>query len=288
MRRTAIKIHDWLLETTPQPGLRRHRNRGAASLVEVIVAMAVSAVLLISIIGLLDSASNAVRTMELRADINERASLLQDRLAAVLRSSTAPLQCLDPVSEPDPGEPDSGELDSGEPDSGGSPGGDQRANSNCQRFEATDAVIFSAAATEICTLSRSRVPVLFDSATPSSTLLGMPRVSCVRADGGLIQSVSTIDQITSGELILNGAVDAGFTYFDAEADLIDPDPVTNELSESDLAKVRSVVFTTIVTDRLQRSTETLRIEFAVGAQRFAAEQSWRGRIGTSPTVSDTP
>ena len=49
--------------------------------------MVISAVLLASIIGLLDSSSQAARSMETRAEINERSSVLQNRLGAVLRGA---------------------------------------------------------------------------------------------------------------------------------------------------------------------------------------------------------
>ncbi len=212
------------------------RDRGGASLVEVMVAMVISAVLLASIIGLLDSSSSAARSMESRAEINERSSQLHNRLGAVLRSAV--------------------ELE-------------------------------VATATQVCTSARSRTPVANLSTASATPFEGAPREACVLVEGSLIQSVTTTSGSPSTELIFTGATGSAFTYFDADATLVTPDALTSQISESDLARVRRVVFTTTISDRLGRTTETIQIEFALGASRFGAEQSWRGRVGatTSATTS---
>jgi len=79
------RVHDWLITHRSSPSARGGDQ--GASLVEITVAMVISAVLLASIIGLLDSSSHAARSMETRADMNERSALLQDRLGAVLRGA---------------------------------------------------------------------------------------------------------------------------------------------------------------------------------------------------------
>jgi type II secretory pathway pseudopilin PulG len=89
------QLHKWLIsskaatDTTNRVNPRKFNPDHGASLVEVMVAMVISAVLLASIIGLLDSSSQAARSMETRAEINERSSVLQNRLGAVLRGAVS-------------------------------------------------------------------------------------------------------------------------------------------------------------------------------------------------------
>jgi Tfp pilus assembly protein PilW len=232
------RIHKWLI-TSPTSISRGGGDQGAA-LVEVMVAMAISAVLLVSIIGLLDSSSNAARSMESRAEINERSGVLQDRLGAVVRAAMA---------------------------------------------------ITFASDTEICASSRSRVPI--DGVTTASTTAfeASPRDTCVRVDGSTIQGVTTTSGSPSSELILTGATGSAFTYFTADAVQLVADSDTGQITEADLATVRRVVFSTTVTDRLGRTSEQLQMQFAVGAARFAADQSWRGRAGhldQPETISGEP
>ena len=240
MKHLVQRVHHWLITTpsSPSPRGENHRDHGA-SLVEVMVAMVISAVLLASIIGLLDSSSNAARSMETRAEINERSSLLQDRLGAVLRGAMS---------------------------------------------------VTSASDTEICTTARSRVPIDAVTTVSATAYESDPRDTCVRVVGSTIQGVTTTSGSPSSELILNGATGSAFTYFDADANALTVDPSTGQISEANLALVRRVGFATTVTDRLGRTSEQLQMQFAVGATRFTAEQSWRGRAGSidQPTTSGGP
>lgn len=228
MRPTLHRWRDWLL-ATPDPLSRGGDDRGA-SLVEVTVAMAIGAVLLVTVIGVLDSASTAARSMESRAEINERRGVLEDRLGTMVRAA----------------------------------------------HELT-----SAAATEICTSGRSRRPIDDVSTVSATAFESTPRDTCVRVDGSAILSVATTSGSPSSELILTGATGSAFTFFDADAMPVEPAAGTEQISAADLARVRRVVFTTTVTDRLRRTTEDLELQFALGGTRFTAEQSWRGRAGAT-------
>jgi Tfp pilus assembly protein PilW len=238
------RVHQWLITThsSPSPRAGDHGGHGdhGASLVEVMVAMVISAVLLASIVGLLDSSSSAARSMETRAEINERSALLQDRLGAVLRGATS---------------------------------------------------VTFASETEICTTARSRVPIDQVTTLSATAYESAPRDTCVRVEGSTIQAVTTTSGSPSSELILNGATGSAFTFFDAEATALTVDPVTGQISDTDLALIRRVgVHATTVTDRLGRTSEQLQMQFAVGAARFSAEQSWRGRAGSldQSTTSGEP
>lgn len=233
MKHLVQRVHHWLItnRSSPSPRAGDHRDDGdhGASLVEVMVAMVISGVLLASIIGLLDSSSHAARSMETRAEINERSSLLQDRLGAVLRGAMS---------------------------------------------------VTSASDTEICTTTRSRVPIDAVTTVSATAYESAPRDTCVLVEGSTIQGVTTTSGSPSSELILNGATGSAFTYFDADANALTVDPSTGQISEADLAKVRRVEFITTVTDRLGRTSEQLHMQFAVGVTRFTAEQSWQGRAGS--------
>lgn len=222
------RVHQWLITTrsSPSPG----GGDQGASLVEVMVAMVISAVLLASILGLLDSSSQAARSAGIRAEINERSSLLQDRLGAVLRGAMS---------------------------------------------------VTFASDTKICTTARSRVPMDGVTTVSATAYESAPRDTCVSVEGSTIQGVATTSGSPSSELILNGATGSAFTYFDADATPLIVDPSTGQISEADLALVRRVGFATTVTDRLGRTSEQLQMQFAVGVARFTAEQSWRGRAGSS-------
>jgi Tfp pilus assembly protein PilW len=220
------RIRNWLI-TSPASNRRGGGDHGAA-LVEVMVAMVISAVLLASVIGLLDSSSSAARAMESRAEINERSSVLQDRLGAVLRGAVSMTLASD---------------------------------------------------TEVCTSTRSRVPISAVTTVSATPFESTPRDTCIRVDGPTILNVTTTSGSPSAELILNGATGSAFTYFTADAEQVNVDPATGQITEADLLTVRRVMFSTTVSDRLGRTTEQLQMQFAVGAARFSAEQSWRGRAG---------
>lgn len=234
MKHLVQRVHHWLINTRSSPSPRGgdHRDDGdhGASLVEVMVAMVISAVLLASILGLLDSSSQAARSAGIRAEINERSSLLQDRLGAVLRGAMS---------------------------------------------------VTFASDTKICTTARSRVPMDGVTTVSATAYESAPRDTCVSVEGSTIQGVATTSGSPSSELILNGATGSAFTYFDADATPLIVDPSTGQISEADLALVRRVGFATTVTDRLGRTSEQLQMQFAVGVARFTAEQSWRGRAGSS-------
>jgi Tfp pilus assembly protein PilW len=189
------RVHQWLTTThsSPSPRAGDHGGHGdhGASLVEVMVAMVISAVLLASIVGLLDSSSSAARSMETRAEINERSALLQDRLGAVLRGAMS---------------------------------------------------VTFASETEICTTARSRVPIDQVTTVSATAYESAPRDTCVRVEGSTIQAVTTTSGSPSSELILNGATGSAFTFFDAEATALTVDPVTGQISDTDLALIRRVGF----------------------------------------------
>jgi hypothetical protein len=279
--RQLAALRAWLVATTHRGRNPVATDRGAASLVEVMIAMVISAVLLASVLGLLDSASTVAQSMEMRAETDERVSILRDRLGSVVQSSTEPLRC---VAGPDIATT--------------TPVTDDRTNPTCTRLETFDTPLISASSVEVCGLARSKAPVTISAEAPpltSPSALSAPRISCVRIENFNVvyatvgtDATSTDSATPNAELMLTNASEGGFEYFSAESDELLPDEATGVLSDADRLRVRRVVFVAVIEGRQGRITQDVRLEFALGAARWGAEQSWKGRIGAPHASRDSP
>jgi Tfp pilus assembly protein PilV len=287
--RQVAALGDWLVATTKRGRTPAEADRGGASLVEVMIAMVISAVLLASVLGLLDSASTVAQSMEMRAETAERVATLRDRLGSVVQSSTAPLRC---VAGTDIATTSVTTASTSDPVT------DDRTDPTCTRLETFDTALLSASPIEVCGLARSKAPVTISAETPpsgSSVALSAPRIGCVRIENSTVvyttvdtEATSTDSAAPNAELILTNATQAGFVYFTAESEQLVPAEATGVLSDIDRLRVRRVVFVAVIETRQGRISEDVQVEFALGAARWGAEQSWKGRIGASLTSRDSP
>ena len=241
------------------------RERGSVGLVDIAVAMMITGILTVVLMGVISSAYSTTSMITDRADFMEQNTKIGDRLRAALSGASQQGSCIDRIN------PDSAVT-----------------VSNCRHLTESTAVIVSGTYKKVCVLARQLKGLDTVTGSPSTPVLLLAQDStCVELDSdGILKktrvkagsteyaSNSWTGDVVQSELITSLADDSIFTYYDADGTAL---TISTALTSDQIKLVRRIKFTTTLTAKNERANEKVSYEFAVGAGRFVSEQKWDGK-----------
>ena len=241
------------------------RERGSVGLVDIAVAMMITGILTVVLMGVISSAYSTTSMITDRADFMEQNTKIGDRLRAALSGASQQGSCIDRIN------PDSAVT-----------------VSNCRHLTESTAVIVSGTSKKVCVLARQLKGLDTVTGSPSTPVLLLAQDStCVELDSdGILKktrvkagsteyaSNSWTGDVVQSEFITSLADDSIFTYYDADGTAL---TISTALTSAQVKLVRRVKFTTTLTAKNERANEKVSYEFAVGAGRFVSEQKWDGK-----------
>jgi len=241
------------------------RERGSVGLVDIAVAMMITGILTVVLMGVISSAYSTTSMITDRADFMEQNTKIGDRLRAALSGASQQGSCIDRIN------PDSAVT-----------------VSNCRHLTESTAVIVSGTSKKVCVLARQLKGLDTVTGSPSTPVLLLAQDStCVELDSdGILKktrvkagsteyaSNSWTGDVVQSEFITSLADDSIFTYYDADGTAL---TISTALTSDQIKLVRRIKFTTTLTAKNERANEKVSYEFAVGAGRFVSEQKWDGK-----------
>ncbi len=243
------------------------RERGSVGLVDIAVAMMITGILTVVLMGVISSAYSTTSMITDRADFMEQNTKIGDRLRAALSGASRQGSCIDRIN-PAPTA--------------------AVTVSNCRHLTESTAVIVSGTSKKVCVLARQPKGLDTVTGSPSTPVLLLAQeLTCVDLDSdGILKktrvnagnteyaSNSWISDAFQNEFITSLADDSVFTYYGADGTAL---TVSTSLTSDQLKLVRRIKFTTTLTAKNERASEKVSYEFSVGAGRFVSEQKWDGK-----------
>ena len=235
------------------------RERGSVGLVDIAVAMMITGILTVVLMGVISSAYSTTSMITDRADFMEQNTKIGDRLRAALSGASLQGSCVDRINP-----------------------ASAVTVSNCRHLTESTAVIVSGTSKKVCVLARQSQGLDTVTGSPNTPVLLLAQDStCVELDSdGILKktrvkagsteyaSNSWTSSAVQNEFITSLADDSVFTYYDASG---------IALTNAQVKLVRRIKFTTTLTAKNERANEKVSYEFAVGAGRFVSEQKWDGK-----------
>lgn len=241
------------------------RERGSVGLVDIAVAMMITGILTVVLMGVISSAYSTTSMITDRADFMEQNTKIGDRLRAALSGASLQGSCIDRINP-----------------------ASSVTVSNCRHLTEGTAVIVSGTSKKVCVLARQSQGLDTVTGSPSTPVLLLAQDStCVELDSdGILKktrvkagsteyaSNSWTSSAVQNEFITSLADDSVFTYYDASGTAL---TISTALTNAQVKLVRRIKFTTTLTAKNERANEKVSYEFAVGAGRFVSEQKWDGK-----------
>ncbi len=247
------------------------RERGSVGLVDIAVAMMITGILTVVLMGVISSANSATSAISERVNYVEQNVIIGDRLRVALSGTSRPGSCIDRIN----------------PSS-------SIAVSNCRHLTEDETIIVSGTSKKVCVLAGQIKGLDTVTGSPSTpVLLKAQDTVCVELDSdgilkktrqtatsGSTEYVSNTwtGNVTQSEIITALTENATFTYYDADGAAL---TISTALTSAQVKLVRRVKFTATLTAKYMgandRTNEKVSYEFAVGAGRFKSEQKWDGR-----------
>jgi len=240
-------------------------ERGSVGLVDIAVAMMITGILTVVLMGVISSAYSTTSMITDRADFMEQNTEIGDRLRAALSGASLQGSCIDRINP-----------------------ASAVTVSNCRHLTESTAVIVSGTSKKVCVLARQSQGLDTVTGSPSTPVLLLAQDStCVELDSdGILKktrvkagsteyaSNSFTSSAVQNEFITSLADDSVFTYYDASGTAL---TISTALTSDQIKLVRRIKFTTTLTAKNERASEKVSYEFAVGAGRFVSEQKWDGK-----------
>jgi hypothetical protein len=240
-------------------------ERGSVGLVDIAVAMMITGILTVVLMGVISSAYSTTSMITDRADFMEQNTKIGDRLRAALSGASRQGSCIDRINP-----------------------ASAVTVSNCRHLTESTAVIVSGTSKKVCVLARQSQGLDTVTGSPSTPVLLLAQDStCVELDSdGILKktrvkagsteyaSNSFTSSAVQNEFITSLADDSVFTYYDASGTAL---TISTALTSDQIKLVRRIKFTTTLTAKNERASEKVSYEFAVGAGRFVSEQKWDGK-----------
>ena len=240
-------------------------ERGSVGLVDIAVAMMITGILTVVLMGVISSAYSTTSMITDRADFMEQNTKIGDRLRAALSGASRQGSCIDRINP-----------------------AAAVTVSNCRHLTESTAVIVSGTSKKVCVLARQPKGLDTVTGSPSTPVLLLAQdLTCVDLDSdGILKktrvnagnteyaSNSWISNAFQNEFITSLADDSVFTYYDASGTAL---TISTALTSDQIKLVRRIKFTTTLTAQNERANEKVSYEFAVGAGRFVSEQKWDGK-----------
>jgi hypothetical protein len=240
-------------------------ERGSVGLVDIAVAMMITGILTVVLMGVISSAYSTTSMITDRADFMEQNTKIGDRLRAALSGASLQGSCIDRINP-----------------------ASAVTVSNCRHLTESTAVIVSGTSKKVCVLTRQSQGLDTVTGSPSTPVLLLAQDStCVELDSdGILKktrvkagsteyaSNSWTSSAVQNEFITSLADDSVFTYYDASGTAL---TISTALTSDQIKLVRRIKFTTTLTAKNERASEKVSYEFAVGAGRFVSEQKWDGK-----------
>ena len=241
------------------------RERGSVGLVDIAVAMMITGILTVVLMGVISSAYSTTSMITDRADFMEQNTKIGDRLRAALSGASPQGSCVDRINP-----------------------ASAVTVSNCRHLTESTAVIVSGTSKKVCVLARQSQGLDTVTGSPNTPVLLLAQDStCVELDSdGILKktrvkagsteyaSNSWTSSAVQNEFITSLADDSVFTYYDASGTAL---TISTALTNAQVKLVRRIKFTTTLTAKNERASEKVSYEFAVGAGRFVSEQKWDGK-----------
>jgi len=242
-------------------------ERGAVGLVDIAVAMMITGILTVVLMGVISSAYSTTSMITDRADFMEQNTNIGDRLRAALSGASRQGICIDRINP-----------------------AAAVTVSNCRHLgeNTNNAMIVSGTSKKVCVLSRLLKGLDTVTGSPSTpVVLAAQDEICVELDSdGILKktrrtagsteyaSATWTGNVTQSEFITALADDSAFSYYDADGTAL---TISTALTSDQVKLVRRIKFTTTLTAKNERASEKVSYEFAVGAGRFVSEQKWDGK-----------
>ena len=240
-------------------------ERGSVGLVDIAVAMMITGILTVVLMGVISSAYSTTSMITDRADFMEQNTKIGDRLRAALSGASRQGSCIDRINP-----------------------ASAVTVSNCRHLTESTAVVVSGTSKKVCVLARQSQGLDTVTGSPSTPVLLLAQDStCVELDSdGILKktrvkagsteyaSNSWTSSAVQNEFITSLADDSVFTYYDASGTAL---TISTALTSDQIKLVRRIKFTTTLTAKNERANEKVSYEFAVGAGRFVSEQKWDGK-----------
>ena len=242
-------------------------ERGSVGLVDIAVAMMITGILTVVLMGVISSAYSTTSMITDRADFMEQNTKIGDRLRAALSGASRQGSCIDRIN-PDPAS--------------------AVTVSNCRHLTESTAVVVSGTSKKVCVLVRQSQGLDTVTGSPNTPVLLLAQEStCVELDSdGILKktrvnagnteyaSNSWTSNAFQNDFITALADDSAFSYYDADGTAL---TISTALTSDQIKLVRRIKFTTTLTAQNERANEKVSYEFAVGAGRFVSEQKWDGK-----------
>lgn len=240
-------------------------ERGSVGLVDIAVAMMITGILTVALMGVISSAYSTTSMITDRADFMEQNSMIDARLRAALSSASPQGSCIDRINP-----------------------AAAISVSNCRHLTESTAVIVSGTSKKVCVLAGLKKGLDTVTGAPSApVLLKAQDLTCLELDSdGLLKktrvtassteysSTTWTGNVVQSEFITALADDSTFSYYDSTGTAL---TISTALTSEQIKSVRGIKFTTTLTAKNERANEKVSIEIAVGAGRFVSEQKWQGR-----------
>ena len=243
------------------------RERGSVGLVDIAVAMMITGILTVVLMGVISSAYSTTSMITDRADFMEQNTKIGDRLRAALSGASRQGICIDRINP----------LAT-------------KTVSNCRHLgeNTNNAVIVSGTSKKVCALAGLLKGLDTVTGSPSTpVLLKAQDEICIELDSaGILKKTGRAagsteyaeatwtGNVKQNEFITALADDSAFSYYDADGTAL---TISTALTSAQVKLVRRIKFTTTLTAKNKRSKEKVSYEFAVGAGRFVSEQKWDGK-----------
>jgi hypothetical protein len=242
-------------------------ERGSVGLVDIAVAMMITGILTVVLMGVISSAYSTTSMITDRADFMEQNTKIGDRLRAALSGASRQGICIDRITPISP-----------------------KTVSNCRHLgeNTNNAVIVSGTSKKVCVLAGllKGLDTVTGSPTAPVLLVAQDEI-CIELDSdGVLKKTGRAAGSTEyasatwtgnnkqDEFITALADDSAFSYYDADGTAL---TISTSLTSDQIKLVRRIKFTTTLTAQNERANEKVSYEFAVGAGRFVSEQKWDGK-----------
>ena len=242
-------------------------ERGSVGLVDIAVAMMITGILTVVLMGVISSAYSTTSMITDRADFMEQNTMIGARLSSALSGASRQGVCIDRINP-----------------------AAAATVSNCRHLgeNTNNAVIVSGTSKKVCVLAGLLKGLDTVTGSPSTpVLLSAQDEICVELDSdGILKktrrvagsteyaSATWTGNVTQNEFVTALSDDSTFTYYDADGAAL---TISTALTSAQVKLVRRVKFTTTLTAKNERANEKVSYEFAVGAGRFVSEQKWDGK-----------